>query len=116
MSVSNIRDELSGSGLQESFATLTANKWKQKYVVLSRGVMGQTLTVNQLLDMEWKFGVTASNNDVSKAGTSFLQLKFVLDKGNNETETALMELSLSQFYEFMAELQKAKANLDYFNV
>lgn len=31
-------------------------QWKVHYAVLSRVAVGQTLMVNQLVDMEWKFG------------------------------------------------------------
>ncbi len=49
---------------------------------MSKTMMAQTLNVNQVVDLGWKFGVTAANNDVGKVGQSFLQLKLVLDKGN----------------------------------
>ncbi len=48
---------------------------------LSRLAAGQSLTVNQLVDMEWRFGVTAADSDIKKVGNTFLQLKLVLDKG-----------------------------------
>ena len=48
---------------------------------MSRVAAGQSLTVNQLVDMEWKFGVTAADSDMKKVGNTFLQLKLVLDKG-----------------------------------
>jgi hypothetical protein len=100
-------------------------------------MIGATLMVNQLVDMEWKFGVTASNrfhyffvfffvkdysnhfqinnSDMAKVGASFLQIKMTLDKGNTTTEDVHLELTLPQFYEFLAQMQKAKANLDFFS-
>ena len=89
--------------------------WKKKFVQLSRTAITQTLMVNQLVDMEWKFGITAANDDLGKVGQSWLQLKLVLDKGNNTTEDVLLELTLPQFYEFLNEMQKAKANMEYFS-
>lgn len=41
----------------------------------------QPLTMSQLVDMEWKFGVTSSTNFIDKYGTAFLQLKLVYNKG-----------------------------------
>eukprot|EP00010_Vexillifera_abyssalis_P007099 CAMPEP_0201547374 /NCGR_PEP_ID=MMETSP0173_2-20130828/3856_1 /ASSEMBLY_ACC=CAM_ASM_000268 /TAXON_ID=218659 /ORGANISM="Vexillifera sp., Strain DIVA3 564/2" /LENGTH=94 /DNA_ID=CAMNT_0047956403 /DNA_START=19 /DNA_END=303 /DNA_ORIENTATION=- len=70
----------------------------------------ETLMVNELIDMEWKFGITASTESVDHAGHSFLQLKLVLDKGQ-KTEIVNMELSLSQFYAFLQEMEKAQAAL-----
>ena len=68
--------------------------------------------INQLVDMEWKFGVTASSSEMNKVGNSFLQLKLVVSKDSDSTEDIFMEMSLSQFYTFLHEMEKAKANLD----
>ena len=32
------------------------SQWNNNLASLSKGALGQTLTVNQLVDMEWKFG------------------------------------------------------------
>ena len=76
-----LKEDLQGLGLDEDKANITASVWKQKFLALSRTVIGQTLMVNQLVDMDWKFGTTAANSDLGRVGQSFLQLKFVLDKG-----------------------------------
>jgi len=111
-----LKEDLINFGLSEVRATETATKWRQKFVVLSRAVIEtQTLMVNNLVDMEWKFGLTASNSDLGKVRSSFLQLKLVVDKGNNTTENIHMELTLPQFYDFLHEMQKAKSNLEMFS-
>lgn len=38
--------------------------------------------ISKLVDIEWKFGVTASSSNVDKVGNAFLQLKLVYDKGD----------------------------------
>ena len=43
-----------------------------------------------------------------------MQLKLVLNKGSG-LESHYMELTLPQFYEFIHEMEKAKASLDAFN-
>lgn len=74
---------------------------------MSRVAAGQSLSVNQLVDMEWRFGgerqihrlctstisatvctlsVTAADSDMNKVGNSFLQLKMVLNKGSGTEE------------------------------
>lgn len=72
---------------------------------MSRVAAGQSLAVNQLVDMEWRFGgelcvhvyivqsemvhtlsVTAADSDMNKIGNSFLQLKMVLNKGSGTEE------------------------------
>jgi COMM domain containing 7 len=32
--------------------------------------------------MDWRFGVTASNSELASVGTTFLQLRLVLNRGN----------------------------------
>jgi COMM domain containing 7 len=36
--------------------------------------------ISQLVDMEWKFGVTASTNTINNYGNAFLQLKLIYKK------------------------------------
>jgi len=110
-----VKEDLVSLGLEEDKAVVVATKWKQKFISLSRSMIGQTLSVNQLVDMEWKSGVTASSSSVGKVGSAFLQLKLVLDKGNNTSEDVFLELSLPQFYEFYHEMQKAKSSLELFS-
>jgi len=61
--------------------------------------------------MEWKFGVTASSSELSHLGQCFLQLKLVLNKGGKK-ENVLMELTLPQFYKFLAQMEAAKRQCD----
>lgn len=39
--------------------------------------------ISQLVDLEWKFGVTASTNTINKLGNTFLQLKLVYSRGGS---------------------------------
>ena len=89
--------------------------WRKGNASMSKAAVAKTLMVNQLVDMQWKFGVTASSDDAAQLGNTFLQLKLVTDKGSR-LETSYMELSLPQFYEFMHEMEKCKASLDAFSV
>jgi hypothetical protein len=45
--------------------------------------------ISQLVDMEWKFGVSSSSNHIDKLGNLFLQLKLVYSKGG-KLETKFM--------------------------
>lgn len=67
--------------------------------------------LRQLVDIEWKFGVTcASSESDQPVGKTFLQLKLVLNRKNDGTyENLYLELSLPQFYDFLANMEKAKA-------
>lgn len=76
-----LSEDLLNFGIKEERASVISTIWKEKFVSLSKTVIGSTLMVNQLVDMDWKFGITAANSDTGKVGTSYLQLKLVLDKG-----------------------------------
>ncbi|XP_075867145.1 COMM domain-containing protein 7 isoform X5 [Microcebus murinus] len=79
-------------GLSEEKATYFSEKWKQNAPTLARWAIGQTLMINQLIDMEWKFGVTSGSSELEKVGNIFLQLKLVVKKGN-QTENLYIDSS-----------------------
>ncbi|XP_058989540.1 COMM domain-containing protein 7 isoform X1 [Mustela lutreola] len=80
-------------GLSEEKATYFSEKWKQSAPTLARWAIGQTLMINQLVDMEWKFGVTSGSSELEKVGSIFLQLKLVVKKGN-QTENLYIVSSM----------------------
>ena len=61
-------------GLRDSAAQLLAQKWGSSRGGLAHVSTGRTLRVNELVDMEWKFGVTASSHELQTVGSTFLQL------------------------------------------
>ena len=115
LSPSYVREDLTHLGLSEDKAEWFCAQWKNNLPSMSRIAAGQSLTVNQLLDMEWRFGgkerqhldqhlvshssiahaVTATNSDMKKVGNTFLQLKLVLDKGIGTEEVFMGKLFLS---------------------
>ncbi|XP_058847018.1 COMM domain-containing protein 7-like isoform X1 [Acipenser ruthenus] len=114
LTAEQVKADLITLGLNEDKASHFADQWKVHYPALSRLAVEQTLMVNQLVDMEWKFGVTAGSSELHKVGSIFLQLKLVVRKGN-ATENIFMELTLPQFYSFLHEMERAKASLDCFS-
>ncbi|KAG7472347.1 hypothetical protein MATL_G00107930 [Megalops atlanticus] len=114
LNADQVKEDLVTLGLNEDKAIHFSNQWKVHYPVLSRLAVGQTLMVNQLVDMEWKFGVTVGTSELQKVGNIFLQLKLVIRKGNS-TENVYMELTLPQFYNFLHEMERAKASMDCFS-
>ncbi|EFA81273.1 COMM domain-containing protein 7 [Heterostelium album PN500] len=101
--------------LSEEQAELIAQKYKTSFIGLSRSFVGNTLAINQVLDMQWRFGVTTASSESKKGGNTFLQLKLVLDQGGDNKQEVHMELTLPQFYQFLKEMEQAKASLEYFN-
>ncbi|KAJ6655863.1 hypothetical protein lerEdw1_004633 [Lerista edwardsae] len=99
------------SGLSEEKASYFEEQWKENSPTLSRLAVGQTLIVNQLIDMEWKFGVTAGSSELKKVGSIFLQLKLMVKSGN-QIEPVYIELTLPQFYSFLHEMERVKTSLE----
>ncbi|XP_034861921.1 COMM domain-containing protein 7 isoform X1 [Mirounga leonina] len=82
LTADQVRADFITLGLSEEKATYFSEKWKQSAPTLARWAIGQTLMINQLIDMEWKFGVTSGSSELEKVGSIFLQLKLVVKKGN----------------------------------
>ncbi|XP_077316634.1 COMM domain-containing protein 7 [Lithobates pipiens] len=108
-----LRADLIALGLDEEKAAYFAEEWSRDAAALSRLAVGRTLSINQLVDMEWKFGVTAASSELEKSGSIFLQLKMVIRKGS-QLEPVYVELTLPQFYSFLHEMERAKSSLDCF--
>ncbi|XP_053106896.1 COMM domain-containing protein 7 [Hemicordylus capensis] len=111
LSAEQVRADLITLGLSEEKAGYFEEQWKEHSPTLSRLAVGQTLMINQLIDMEWKFGVTAGSSELEKVGSIFLQLKLVVKKGN-QIEPVYVELTLPQFYSFLHEMERVKTSLD----
>ncbi|XP_043597745.1 COMM domain-containing protein 7-like [Bombus pyrosoma] len=67
--------------------------------------------ITKVLDISWRFGVTAASNESDNMGKSFLHLKLKLEE-NGKTRNAFVEMTISEFYKFLHDLEKAKCNLD----
>ena len=100
-------------GLSEEATECIKSRWEANCATLASNQVTKTVMANQVVDMEWKFGVTAASNQVAQVGSTFLHLKLVIDRGNGHHEDVFMELALPQFYQFMAAMQKAKTHLDH---
>lgn len=69
-----------------------------------------TLTVNQLEDIDWRFGLVAASKSMDQVGNTFLQMK--IKRANQETVN--VELTLEQFYSFLSSMEKAESTLNSF--
>lgn len=68
-------------------------------------------TVNKVIDVSWRFGVTVANSESDNVGRPFLQLNLHLDLDGKATHI-FGEMTISQFYKFLHDLEKTKSNLD----
>jgi len=111
---SQVRDDLAAVGLKAEAAALVSAQWQASGSGLAAAVTAQALSVDRLVDMEWRFGVTASTSELKSVGATFLQLKLVLEQRDGGGARAVhLELTLPQFYEFLASMEKCQAYLDY---
>lgn len=112
-----LTDDLNKFGVDSEKATIVAQAYRSMFGALTTCMVKQTLSVAQLVDLEWKFGVTASSSELDQVGQTFLMLKLVLTNAAKPggAEAVTMELTLSQFYQLLQELEKAKALLEQFS-
>ncbi|XP_034943580.1 COMM domain-containing protein 7-like [Chelonus insularis] len=67
---------------------------------------------HKVIDISWKFGVTAATSESDRTGKTFLQLKLLLDDNGNKRDI-FTEMTLSQFYKFLHDLEKAQTSLNF---
>ncbi|XP_075427875.1 COMM domain-containing protein 7 isoform X2 [Ascaphus truei] len=82
LTAEQLRADFLNMGLDDEKAGYFADEWSSDVSLLTRLAVGRTLNINQLVDMEWKFGVTAASSELQKAGSIFLQLKMIIKKGH----------------------------------
>ena len=107
-----LKGDLTALGMNKEGAETMEKVWRGNYMDLARSATVQTMTIKSLQDMEWKFGVTASSEELDSVGSTFLQMKFTLASGSNDDEKVHVEMSLPQFYDFLAKMETAKAEMD----
>jgi hypothetical protein len=84
-------------GLDENKASRIKEMVEKHWNELKENNVEQNLMISQLVDMEWKFGVTASTNLINKLGNPFLQLKLVYNKGD-QLETRFMGINILLYF------------------
>mmetsp|Transcript_30081 Transcript_30081/g.66574 ORF Transcript_30081/g.66574 Transcript_30081/m.66574 type:complete len:199 (-) Transcript_30081:41-637(-) len=108
-SAADFEDKCASLGLQDLAVEAMSRLWKRRAVQVATSLMSRALTNNQLVDMDWTFGVTSASDDCDHVGKTYLQLKLTLSHG----PPVLLELTLDQFYQFLASMEKCKSYLDF---
>ncbi|XP_029036149.1 COMM domain-containing protein 7-like [Osmia bicornis bicornis] len=67
--------------------------------------------ISKIVDISWRFGVTAASNESDNVGKSFFQLKLWLEE-DSKINNVFLEMTISEFYKFLHDLEKANCNLD----
>lgn len=105
---------LTSSGLQKDRTNLFVSQYDQLQELIS---LRKQLTSprEHLVDLQWKFGVVAGSSSEDEAGRTFVQVKIVSCVPDGGLTSRHIEMSLQKFYDFLHQLEKAKANLEYMN-
>merc|ERR1712228_192676 len=112
IAAAQFKADLQADGLHEAQANVFSELYDARLPELRSAAIESTLSVNQLVDLQWKFGVTAASSDIQLVGNTFLQMKWTVKGEDGKLETICMELSLPQFYKFLHEMEKAKASME----
>ncbi|GFQ77095.1 COMM domain-containing protein 7 [Trichonephila clavata] len=108
-----LHDELLNLGMSEHQVDLFSKWWEKVRSSLVQTTAAETVPINPLIDIEWKFGVSSASSQLNTVGNVFLQMKLEVDQGNGRTKIVCFELQLSEFYSFLHEMERARASLDY---
>ena len=98
---------LRANGFSEATASLFAGFWATQP---SRTALERS-PPRRLVDMDWSFCVSASSSEHAAMGTTFVQLRLNTQCANR-SEYVHFELDLARFYEFLHDLELAKARLE----
>lgn len=77
-------------------------------------------SAGRLLDADWRLGVSVSTEELDKLGSTYLQLRLTSQQPagaagavQGGVSVEHLELSVGQFYDLLAQLEKAKQYMDY---
>lgn len=102
------------AGLDEIHGSALATAWEGVGAQLTAAQVGHShpSIASPLIDAEWRFGVTVSSDDVSKVGSTYVQLKLAVER-DGVVCNEWVELTLSKFYDLLSKLERAKSYVDY---
>eukprot|EP01031_Cornospumella_fuschlensis_P030137 gene30137-36406_t len=109
----NLKERCVSLGLTASAITTISSCWNAWAGKIATHLVSKVIAQNKLVDLDWTFGVTASSDDCDHVGKTYLQLKLTLEQDNGKKRPVFMELTLDQFYQFLASLEKCRSFLDY---
>ncbi|XP_063610282.1 COMM domain-containing protein 7-like [Penaeus indicus] len=105
---------LTSSGLRKEVVNIIISQSEHIRKLVSSRIL-QNNPREQLIDLQWKFGVVAGSSSEGEAGRTFVQVKIVSKSPSGAVKARHVEMSLKKFYDFLHQLEKAKATLEYMN-
>jgi COMM domain len=86
--------------------------WEEQKLGVCKVLINQMGSAFNLLDLEWKFGVTVGNKLIDSKGECFVQIKLVVQDPEMKINEIFMELTPVQFYDLYGELEKIKSIME----
>jgi hypothetical protein len=112
-SIDYLRKSSISFGMIPEVTQLICNTWANYTSRIANHLCNKILSKNRLIDLDWSFGVTAASDDCDNVGKTYLQLKLTVDQDNSVPKDIFLELTLDQFYQFLASLEKCRTFLDF---
>lgn len=113
MEISYLKSRCEDLELREDTVKQIAGIWRENSSKIANYLCSKVISKNRLVDMDWSFGVTAGSDDCDHVGKTYLQLKLTLDHDLEGRKIVFLELTLDQFYQFLASLEKCRTFIDY---
>ncbi|KAK3867703.1 hypothetical protein Pcinc_026850 [Petrolisthes cinctipes] len=112
---SDLTSHLTSAGLQPERANLLSSQMERVKQLTSPNL--NLRPREQLVDLQWKFGVVAGSSVDGETGKTFVQVQFrsSLPDDQTHTRTRVVEMSLQDFYNFLHQLEKCQASLQLMN-
>ncbi|KAK4291277.1 hypothetical protein Pmani_035891 [Petrolisthes manimaculis] len=113
---SDLTAHLTSAGLQPERANLLSSQMERVKQLTSPNL--NLRPREQLVDLQWKFGVVAGSSVDGETGKTFVQVQFRSSLPNDQTHqprTRVVEMSLQDFYNFLHQLEKCQASLQLMN-
>jgi hypothetical protein len=107
-----VEEDLQKLGFPEAVVSRIGELWEEQKLGVCKVLISQMGSAFNLLDIEWKFGVTVGNKIVDSKGECFIQVKLVIQDPEMKIKDVFMELSPAQFYELYGEIEKIKSIME----
>ena len=107
-----VEEDLTRLGFDEAVVERIGQLWDEQKIGVCKVLISQMGSSFNLLNLEWKFGVTVGNKLVDSKGECVIQIKLVVQDPEMKINEIFMELSPGQFYELYGELEKIKSIME----
>ncbi|KAL0248078.1 hypothetical protein GEMRC1_003315 [Eukaryota sp. GEM-RC1] len=110
-SVASVRADLSSFNMPSESVSIFLELYTQNRHKAMNSFLEKSIHTSTLIDMDWRFGVSAVENNVP-VGSGFVQMSLKLQDQDGSQNNVVFELSISDFYMFLSKMQRVKVTID----